>query len=199
MAPPSPNRRRRHSSTAPVPVMSDLSPRQHQEDNSPSLVLGIEGSANKVGVGIVSCKGAVRANPRRTYVTPPGTGFLPRETAQHHRAVILELVSEALAEASLDSHACDDKGKRRVAAVAYTKGPGMGGKFTHTRTPQPLPFITHFSFSTPYSQDRSSRAPSSHARSACYGAFRSSTSTTALHTSKWEGSSPKHATPPCCT
>ena len=29
------------------------------------------------------------------YITPPGTGFLPRETAQHHQAVILDVVREA--------------------------------------------------------------------------------------------------------
>lgn len=36
-------------------------------------VLGFEGSANKVGVGVVR-DGVVLANPRRTYITPPGTG-----------------------------------------------------------------------------------------------------------------------------
>ena len=36
-------------------------------------VLGFEGSANKIGVGVVR-DGKVLANPRRTYVTPPGTG-----------------------------------------------------------------------------------------------------------------------------
>lgn len=36
-------------------------------------VIGFEGSANKVGVGLVR-DGKVLANPRRTYVTPPGTG-----------------------------------------------------------------------------------------------------------------------------
>lgn len=36
-------------------------------------VLGLEGSANKVGAGIVR-DGAVLSNPRATYVTPPGHG-----------------------------------------------------------------------------------------------------------------------------
>lgn len=36
-------------------------------------VLGFEGSANKIGVGVVR-DGTVLANPRRTYVTAPGTG-----------------------------------------------------------------------------------------------------------------------------
>lgn len=35
--------------------------------------LGIEGSANKIGVGIVDQHGNILANPRETFVTPPGT------------------------------------------------------------------------------------------------------------------------------
>ena len=31
------------------------------------LVLGIEGSANKIGVGIVSDEGVILSNPRHTY------------------------------------------------------------------------------------------------------------------------------------
>ena len=54
--------------------------------------LGIEGSANKVAVGIIrgtldSCD--VLSNPRKTYITPPGQGFLPRDTAWHHQKVML--------------------------------------------------------------------------------------------------------------
>ncbi|XP_073852974.1 tRNA N6-adenosine threonylcarbamoyltransferase isoform X3 [Macaca fascicularis] len=80
-------------------------------------VLGFEGSANKIGVGVVR-DGKVLANPRRTYVTPPGTGFLPGDTARHHRAVILDLLQEALTESGLTSQDID--------CIAYTKGPGMG-------------------------------------------------------------------------
>ena len=49
------------------------------------LVLGIEGSANKIGIGIIDEKGNILSNPRKTYITPPGTGFVPKETADHHR------------------------------------------------------------------------------------------------------------------
>jgi N6-L-threonylcarbamoyladenine synthase len=64
-------------------------------------VLGVEGSANKIGVGIVDSQGNILSNPRLTYVTPPGTGFLPKETAEHHRKEILGLVKKALMEANL--------------------------------------------------------------------------------------------------
>ncbi len=50
----------------------------------PFFTLGIEGSANKIGVGIVDNKENILANPRKTFITPPGTGFIPRETAVHH-------------------------------------------------------------------------------------------------------------------
>ncbi|KFO22264.1 Putative tRNA threonylcarbamoyladenosine biosynthesis protein OSGEP [Fukomys damarensis] len=86
-------------------------------DYTMPVVLGLEGSANKIGVGVVR-DGEVLANPRRTYVTPPGTGFLPGATARHHRAVILDLLQEALTEAKLSSQDID--------CIAYTKGPGMG-------------------------------------------------------------------------
>ena len=36
------------------------------------LALGLESSANKIGVGIVSEKGEILANVRETYITPPG-------------------------------------------------------------------------------------------------------------------------------
>jgi len=83
------------------------------------IVLGVEGSANKLGWGIVRDDGEILANPRHTYITPPGEGFLPRETAVHHREHVLPLLRQALAEAGLTMHDID--------AIAYTKGPGMGG------------------------------------------------------------------------
>jgi N6-L-threonylcarbamoyladenine synthase len=65
------------------------------------IALGIEGSANKIGVGIVTNKGTILANPRFTYITPPGTGFQPKETAEFHREKILGLIKDALLEAKL--------------------------------------------------------------------------------------------------
>eukprot|EP00727_Mastigamoeba_balamuthi_P014414 m51a1_g9598 putative o-sialoglyco protein endopeptidase (336) ;mRNA; f:1041892-1043298 len=82
------------------------------------IVLGLEGSANKLGVGIVRDDGAILANERDTFVPPAGEGFLPRETAQHHRQHVGRLVRRALDAARV--------GPADIAAVAYTKGPGMG-------------------------------------------------------------------------
>eukprot|EP01111_Echinosteliopsis_oligospora_P014633 TRINITY_DN5548_c0_g1_i1.p1 TRINITY_DN5548_c0_g1~~TRINITY_DN5548_c0_g1_i1.p1 ORF type:complete len:336 (-),score=86.50 TRINITY_DN5548_c0_g1_i1:14-1021(-) len=82
------------------------------------IVMGFEGSANKIGVGIVKEDGSILANVRHTYITPPGTGFLPKETALHHQQHILPLVKEALAVAKLTPQEID--------CLAFTKGPGMG-------------------------------------------------------------------------
>jgi N6-L-threonylcarbamoyladenine synthase len=60
------------------------------------FVLGIEGSANKIGIGIVDENGNILANPRETFITPPGTGFVPKDTAEHHQSKILGLVQKAL-------------------------------------------------------------------------------------------------------
>lgn len=81
-------------------------------------VIGLEGSANKLGVGIVDEHGKIYANVRHTFITPPGTGFLPRETAQHHQQWAIPLVKQALEQAGLRPDQID--------LLAYTKGPGMG-------------------------------------------------------------------------
>lgn len=84
-------------------------------------VLGFEGSANKIGIGIIS-DGKVLSNPRHTYITPPGEGFMPRETAKHHRQWILQILENALKDA--------DMTHKDITCLAYTKGPGMGAPLT---------------------------------------------------------------------
>ena len=81
------------------------------------LALGVEGSANKIGVGIVTGTGEILANPRSTHIPPPGSGFLPKETAQHHRQHILRLIEQALTEAKVQLS--------DINLLCYTKGPGM--------------------------------------------------------------------------
>lgn len=36
-------------------------------------MMGFEGSANKIGIGIVTEDGTILANVRHTYITPPGS------------------------------------------------------------------------------------------------------------------------------
>ncbi|EGG20470.1 Glycoprotein endopeptidase - like protein [Cavenderia fasciculata] len=82
------------------------------------IVMGFEGSANKLGIGIVKQDGTILSNIRHTYITPPGEGFLPKDTAKHHRSYIITLVQQALKESNLTANDID--------CLAYTKGPGMG-------------------------------------------------------------------------
>jgi len=103
------------------------------------IAIGIEGSANKVGVGIIKYTRkrktitsdgidddimdedyVILSNPRKTYITPAGQGFLPRETAWHHQNHIVALVRLALNEAQIQS-------TTDIDCICYTKGPGMGG------------------------------------------------------------------------
>lgn len=84
--------------------------------------LGLEGSANKLGAGVikhdVDGSSVVLSNIRHTHMTPPGEGFLPRETAQHHRQWALTVIEDAVKQAGISMHDID--------CICYTKGPGMG-------------------------------------------------------------------------
>lgn len=87
------------------------------------VAIGFEGSANKIGVGIVR-DGEVLSNPRKTYITPPGEGFKPSDTAKHHNSVILDLIADAMREAKVKHTDID--------IVCYTRGPGMGAPLVCT-------------------------------------------------------------------
>lgn len=105
--------------------------------NGQTIILGIEGSANKCGVGILAYNPKTStyqtlSNPRKTYVSPKGCGFLPKETAWHHQAHVVALIRAALNEAfPQDENTSDDtqqhKPEEYLSAIAFTLGPGMGG------------------------------------------------------------------------
>jgi len=88
-----------------------------------TIAIGFEGSANKLGIGIIK-DGVVLSNPRHTYITPPGLGFLPRDTAKHHQQHALDVLQQALDEA--------DVKPQEIDCVCYTKGPGMGAPLVST-------------------------------------------------------------------
>lgn len=81
------------------------------------VAIGFEGSANKLGIGILK-DNEVLVNLRKTYIPSPGEGFLPKETALHHRQNILSLLMEVLKKSGINP--------REIDVVCYTKGPGMG-------------------------------------------------------------------------
>ncbi|TFK43724.1 glycoprotease family-domain-containing protein [Crucibulum laeve] len=88
----------------------------------PYLALGLEGSANKLGAGVIKHaedgSSTVLSNVRHTYITPPGEGFQPRDTALHHREWALKVIEDCLSKAGVSMHDLD--------CICYTKGPGMG-------------------------------------------------------------------------
>ncbi|KAF5606878.1 glycoprotein endopeptidase KAE1 [Fusarium subglutinans] len=91
------------------------------KDKPSYIALGCEGSANKLGIGVIlhtPTDTKILSNLRDTFVSPPGTGFLPKDTAAHHRAHFVRLAREALAEAKITP--------KDVDCICYTKGPGMG-------------------------------------------------------------------------
>ncbi|SCZ98564.1 BZ3500_MvSof-1268-A1-R1_Chr7-1g09202 [Microbotryum saponariae] len=127
--PRSSNSKKTKKTRAPTP--SPLAP-----PTKPWLALGLEGSANKLGAGLIlhsppSTSSSTAAAPgndvgsvsilsniRHTYVTPPGEGFLPSDTARHHKRWIVQVIDHALKSANrtLD----------QVDVICFTKGPGMG-------------------------------------------------------------------------
>lgn len=99
------------------------------------IAIGLEGSANKLGVGIIkhpllaesssgdnshNCQVEILSNIRDTYITPPGEGFLPRDTARHHRNWCVRIIKKALEQAKINDPKLD------IDVICFTRGPGMG-------------------------------------------------------------------------
>ncbi|KAH3671440.1 hypothetical protein WICMUC_004620 [Wickerhamomyces mucosus] len=106
--------------------MVDLD-RYLKPDQKYYTAIGLEGSANKLAVGIIrhfpgqlseSNRAEVLSNIRDTYITPPGEGFLPRDTARHHRNWVVRLIKRSILESKIDIDELD--------CICFTKGPGMG-------------------------------------------------------------------------
>lgn len=87
------------------------------------ISIGMEGSANKIGIGIISQPKdssipTILSNVRDTYNAPPGQGFLPRDVSRHHRNWVVRIVKRALEEAGITPDKLD--------CISFTQGPGMG-------------------------------------------------------------------------
>ncbi|GFE54610.1 glycoprotease family protein [Babesia ovis] len=106
--------------------------------------LGIEGSANKLGIAIVRGDGVLLSNVRKTYSAPDGEGFLPRHVAKHHRENMAAVLKEALTDAGIELS--------QISLICYTRGPGMGSslyvgsiaaKTVHFLTGAPIIPVNH--------------------------------------------------------
>ncbi|MGL4669534.1 MAG: bifunctional N(6)-L-threonylcarbamoyladenine synthase/serine/threonine protein kinase [Methanobacteriaceae archaeon] len=81
------------------------------------ICLGIEGTAEKTGVGIVDSEGNILASCGKQ-LFPQCGGIHPREAAENHAKWIPKLVNQALAEAGLSFSDID--------LIAFSRGPGLG-------------------------------------------------------------------------
>ncbi|WP_414470560.1 bifunctional N(6)-L-threonylcarbamoyladenine synthase/serine/threonine protein kinase [Methanobacterium sp. ACI-7] len=89
------------------------------------ICIGIEGTAEKTGVGIVDEGGNILASQGRQLI-PKSGGIHPREAAEHHAASIVPLIKGALKESKLDISEID--------LVAFSRGPGLGPALRTTAT-----------------------------------------------------------------
>ena len=81
------------------------------------ICLGIESTADNLGVGIASSDDAILANEISTHVPEEG-GIHPREAARHHADEMGNTISRALKEAGISAGDVD--------VIAFSQGPGLG-------------------------------------------------------------------------
>lgn len=81
------------------------------------LVLGIEGTAHSLGIGILDEECNILANMFKMYQPDKG-GIHPREAANHHADNILPILRDALEKASIKWEEID--------LIAFSQGPGLG-------------------------------------------------------------------------
>ena len=81
------------------------------------ICLGIEGTAEKTGVGIVDSDGNILAMAGKQLFPEEG-GIHPRLAAEHHAEWIPKLIPQAIDESGL---AYDD-----IDLISFSQGPGLG-------------------------------------------------------------------------
>ncbi|KZX16366.1 tRNA N6-adenosine threonylcarbamoyltransferase [Methanobrevibacter cuticularis] len=81
------------------------------------ICLGIEGTAEKTGVGIVDSDGNILALAGKQLFPKIG-GIHPREASEHHAKWIPKLIIEACTKANLEL--------KDIDLVSFSKGPGLG-------------------------------------------------------------------------
>ncbi|KYN97761.1 glycoprotease, putative [Plasmodium reichenowi] len=86
--------------------------------NGKKYILGIEGSANKLGISIINEDMKILVNMRRTYISEIGCGFIPREISAHHRYYIVDMIKSCLKKVNIKIS--------DITLICYTKGPGIG-------------------------------------------------------------------------
>lgn len=81
------------------------------------ICLGIEGTAEKTGVGIVEDNGTILSSVG-SQLFPKEGGIHPREAAEHHAKNIPELILKACEKANIDL--------KDINLISFSQGPGLG-------------------------------------------------------------------------
>ncbi len=81
------------------------------------ICLGIESTADNLGVGVASSDGEILANEVKVHIPVEG-GIHPREAARHHAENIGTVLTSALSKAGLTA--------KEVNIVSFAQGPGLG-------------------------------------------------------------------------
>ena len=81
------------------------------------ICLGIESTADNLGVGVAASDGAILANEVSTHIPEEG-GIHPREAARHHSEQMGNVISRTLETADIEA--------REIDLVAFSQGPGLG-------------------------------------------------------------------------
>jgi N6-L-threonylcarbamoyladenine synthase len=82
------------------------------------VVVGIESTAHTFSASVVSSNGEILSNVKSIYRPPEGSGIHPFEASQSHLRAAPGVVADALAASGVRTE--------RLAAVAYSMGPGLG-------------------------------------------------------------------------
>jgi universal protein Kae1 len=82
------------------------------------IVLGVEGTAHTMGVGIVEDTSRVLSDVRKTFQPPEGAGIHPRDAAQFLGENMNNVVEEAISKAGISF--------KDIDLVSFSQGPGLG-------------------------------------------------------------------------
>jgi universal protein Kae1 len=88
-----------------------------KQPKKPSIILGIESTADDFSAGIATTQGQILANIISAYMPTEG-GIHPREAARHHAEVAGQIIHTALKKAKIPP--------KQIDAVAFSQGPGLG-------------------------------------------------------------------------
>lgn len=89
------------------------------------ICLGMEGTAEKTGVGIVNDEGEILSSVGRSLI-PESGGIHPRRAAEHHAQWIPALVKQALKESQINI--------KDINLISFSQGPGLGPALRTTAT-----------------------------------------------------------------